>query len=121
MSGGGGLAFWVFTDPAQNDTAWGTRVSGFVQGKGGACLVALAVNIDLTLDNGFGEGETKITGNLFVAGGCGFCEPEEWITEAGYENDKGCVKCGLDLGFIIPLDGSPAPYMNPEPQFSCSL
>ncbi len=121
LGGGGGLAFWVFTDPAQNDTAWGTRVSGFVQGKGGACLVALAVNIDLTLANGFGEDETKITGDLFVAGGCGFCEPEEWITEAGYENDKGCIKCGLTLGFIIPLDGNPAPYMNPEPQFSCSL
>lgn len=121
LSGGGGLAFWVFTDPAQNDTAWGTRVSGFVQGQGGACLVALAVNIDLTLDNGFGEDETKITGDLFVAGGCGFCEPEEWITERGYENDKGCIKCGLNLGFVIPLDGSPAPYMVPEPQFSCSL
>ena len=121
LSGGGGLAFWVFTDPAQNDTAWGTRVSGFVQGQGGACLVALAVNIDLTLDNGFGEDETKITGDLFVAGGCGFCEPEEWITERGYEDDKGCIKCGLNLGFVIPLDGSPAPYMVPEPQFSCSL
>jgi len=121
LSGGGGLAFWAFTDPSQNDTAWGTRISGFVQGKGGACLVALAVNVDLTLDNGFGEDETSITGDLFVAGGCGFCEPETWITEAGYENDKGCIKCGLTLTFIIPLDGSPAPYMNPEPAFSCSL
>jgi hypothetical protein len=105
IRGGGEVAFWLFTRESDNDVAWGTRLGVNANGEA-FCVAALAAAITLQLDNDFGQNNLDLTGDAWAGAGCGSCEPEDWGTVAGFENDKWCLKCKIDMHFVIPLVGS---------------
>ncbi len=114
ISGGGEVAFWIFTEIDGPDTAWGVRLGVNATGKA-LCVASVKASVTLQLDNDFGEAGLDLSGEAWAGAGCGFCEPEEWRTQADVRNDKGCLKCILTLEFLVPLRGSPT-----EPEFDFS-
>jgi hypothetical protein len=105
IKGGGEVAFWVFTQVNSPDTAWGTRVGVNALGKA-FCVASAKADIKLTLENNFGQNNLDLIGEAWAGAGCGFCEPENWHTKNDVLNDKWCLKCIIDLYFLIPLKGS---------------
>lgn len=105
ISGGGEVAFWVFTEVGNSNTAWGTRLGVNATGKA-LCVAAVKASVTLTLDNDFGEDNLDLTGNAWAGAGCGFCDVDSWTTQQKVRDDKGCLKCILTLDFVIPLKGS---------------
>jgi hypothetical protein len=105
ISGGGELAFWVFTEVGEPNTAWGVRLGVNATGKA-LCVAAVKASITLQLDNDFGESGLDLTGDAWAGAGCGFCDVDSWTTKQKVRDDKGCLKCILTLDFVIPLAGS---------------
>lgn len=105
ISGGGEVAFWVFTEAGQPNNAWGVRLGVNATGKA-LCVAAVKASVTLQLDNDFGSNALDLTGDAWAGAGCGFCEPEKWTTKQKVREDKGCIKCILTLDFVIPLKGS---------------
>jgi hypothetical protein len=105
ISGGGEVAWWIFTQAGVADNAWGTRLGVNAMGKA-FCVASAKASIILTLDNDFGQNGLDLTGEAWAGAGCGFCKPENWHTKADVLNDKGCLKCIIDLYFVIPMKGS---------------
>ena len=102
IKGGGEVAFWVFTQDGTANTAWGVRLG--VNAMGDAfCIASAKADITLTLDNDFGQDNLDLTGDAWAGAGCGDCEPEDWDTKADVYDDKWCLKCVIDLHFVIPL------------------
>jgi hypothetical protein len=102
IKGGGEVAFWVFTQDGTADTAWGVRLGVNAMGEA-FCIASAKADITLTLDNDFGQDNLDLTGNAWAGAGCGDCEPEDWDTKADVYDDKWCLKCVIDLHFVIPL------------------
>ncbi|RIK50450.1 MAG: hypothetical protein DCC57_12095, partial [Chloroflexi bacterium] len=117
INGGGEVAFWVFTRDGGGDTAWGTRLGVNANGKA-FCVASLAAAVTLQLDNDFGQNNLDLSGDAWAGAGCGGCEPETWITETGFEDDKWCLKCKIEMEFLIPLKGSQS-KSEFEADFSC--
>ncbi len=105
ISGGGEVAFWVFTEVGQPNNAWGVRLGVSATGKA-LCVAAVKASITLQLDNDFGSDALDLTGNAWAGAGCGACEVDTWTTKQKVRDDKWCLKCILTLDFIIPLKGS---------------
>ena len=105
VKGGGEVAFWVFTKDDVPDTAWGVRLGVNAMGEA-FCIASAKADITLTLDNDFGQDNLDLTGNAWAGAGCGDCEPEDWDTKADVYDDKWCLKCVIDLHFVIPLANS---------------
>lgn len=105
IKGGGEVAFWVFTQDGTADTAWGTRLGVNAMGEA-FCIASAKADITLTLSNDFGQDNLDLTGKAWAGAGCGSCEPEEWETKNDVYNDKWCLKCVIDLYFVIPLANS---------------
>ncbi len=105
ISGGGEVAFWVFTEVGQPNTAWGVRLGVNATGKA-LCVAAVKASVTLQLDNDFGSNALDLTGDAWAGAGCGFCDVDSWTTKQAVRDDKGCLKCILTLEFVIPLKGS---------------
>ena len=97
LNAGGELAIWYFADLTPGHTgpdAWGGRLSGYVYGR---LLCAVAARGDITLlmhgtNDAIGY---RYRGEFWVAGGLGFCEPENWDTwEHRWWHDSWCWTCG---------------------------
>lgn len=114
ISGGGEAAFWLFTEVGQPSSAWGVRLGVNALGQA-LCVASVKASVTLQLDNDFGENGVDLTGEAWAGAGCGFCEPEKWITQQDVRDDGGCLKCILTLDFLIPLASSTS-----EPDFSFS-
>jgi len=72
--------------------SFGGKVRGWLTGQG-ACLVS--VRGDLTLLGGEVNDAFKVEGLLWVAGGIGFCDEEDWDTPADVLDDDLCAACVL--------------------------
>lgn len=105
ISGGGEVAFWVFTEVGQPNNAWGVRLGVNATGKA-LCVAAVKASVTLQLDNDFGSNALDLTGDAWAGAGCGGCEVETWTTKQKVRDDKWCLKCILTLDFVIPLKGS---------------
>ena len=105
ISGGGEVAFWVFTEVGQPNNAWGVRLGVNATGKA-LCVAAVKASVTLQLDNDFGSDALDLTGDAWAGAGCGDCEVETWTTKQKVRDDKWCLKCILTLEFVIPLKGS---------------
>ena len=105
ISGGGEVAFWVFTEVGQPNNAWGVRLGVNATGKA-LCVAAVKASVTLQLDNDFGSNALDLSGDAWAGAGCGGCEVDTWTTKQKVRDDKWCLKCILTLEFIIPLKGS---------------
>ncbi len=84
------IGAWYF---AEGPTYGGKLVAG-AYGEG-LCLVS--VKGEITLIGGKEGSDYFFYGEAWVAGGTGFCEPEEWDTLSDALNDKWCLACGASL------------------------
>lgn len=89
-----GAAFWYFA----NGPSYGGKLYGGIYGKA-ACIVS--VRGKLTLIGGKDSGSYFYNGNAWVAGGIGFCDPEDWHTVRDVWDDDWCYTCVVyvDLTF----------------------
>ncbi len=84
------IGAWYF---AEGPTYGGKLVAG-AYGEG-LCIVA--VKGEITLIGGKEGSAYYFYGEAWVAGGTGFCEPEDWDTLSDALNDKWCLACGASL------------------------
>jgi hypothetical protein len=73
--------------------SFGGKVRGFITGEG-ACLVS--VRGDMTLIGGEVNDAYRIGGHFWVAGGTGFCDPDDWNSPADVLDDDFCAACVFD-------------------------
>ena len=81
----------------------------------------VSVRGDLTLLGGKVNDLFKISGNMWVAGGIGFCDEEDWDTPADVFDDDFCAACvvsGKATGHFPPKDLN---LQFSGPDFECSL
>jgi hypothetical protein len=98
VSAGADIAGWYI------GSSYGGKVRGWLAGTG-ACLVS--VRGDLTLLGGEVNDIYKIKGKIWVGGGIGFCDPEDWDTPADVLDDDFCAACvisGRARGRYPPSD-----------------
>ena len=86
VSAGTEVGAWVLSG------AVGGKWKGWMSGTG-ACLVS--IRGDLTLMAGAVNDKFKLQGNLWLAGGIGFCDPEDWHRPADVLDDDFCAACVL--------------------------
>lgn len=106
------LAGWYISE------SYGGKVRGWIDGTG-ACIVS--VRGDLTLIGGKVNSLVKFKGNFWVAGGIGFCSPEDWDTPADAFDDD---FCGVCVGEAAVSGTYPPDDLNLQvdgPEFSCAL
>jgi hypothetical protein len=116
-SGGGEVAWWLFSDVSSQETAWGSRLGVNAQGNA-FCVAGMAAAVTLELSNDFGELSSDLTGDAWAGAGCGFCDSDSWTTKSAFESDKGCLKCLIDMAFVIPL-GASTTKESFDTSFSC--
>ncbi|MBN2389254.1 MAG: hypothetical protein JXR84_00940, partial [Anaerolineae bacterium] len=98
VSVGGEVAAWYFA-PIEDqpvEQRYGGRLSGYIYGTA-LCIVSARGDVTLELIKpGLADPNTySFLGQLWVAGGIGFCEPNEWDTwENRWWNDNWCYTCG---------------------------
>jgi hypothetical protein len=95
LSAGGEVAAWYFDTQAAG-SAYGGRLRGYVYGTA-LCIVSARGDVTLELVKpGLADQNTySFRGQLWVAGGIGFCEPNEWDSwENRWWNDNWCWTCG---------------------------
>ncbi len=80
------VGVWVFADE-QDNWSVGGLVGGGIYGKA-ICLVSAKGKV--TLLGQYANDQFTFLGEGWVAGGIGFCEPEEWNTPADVANDGWC-------------------------------
>ncbi len=85
-----GAGFWYFVE----GPSYGGKLTAGVYGEG-LCLVS--VRGKLVLIGGKEAGGYFFRGTGWVAGGIGFCEPEEWFNVDDVWADKWCATCVLWL------------------------
>ncbi len=101
---------WFLTE------SFGGKVRGWLTGQG-ACLVS--VRGDLTLLGGVKNDVFKLEGHLWVAGGIGFCDEEDWDTPADVLDDDLCAACVI--GGKATGKYPPGKISFSGPNASCSL
>ncbi len=84
VSAGMEVGGWYISDN------FGGKVRGWVSGKG-ACLVS--VRGDLTLLGNTDGDVFRLKGDMWVGGGFGFCEEDEWDSPSDVLNDGWCASC----------------------------
>lgn len=100
---GAEVAGWYFVKKDGLTDYYGGKIRGYVYGK---ALCVISARGDLTLllahpGNPSGQGSFKFSGEFWVAGGIGWCEPEKWNSwEKRWWGDSWCWTCGA----MISLD-----------------
>jgi len=97
LVGGGGSAFWYFTD----GPSFGAKMHAYAHGSL-ACVVS--ARADMTLLGGYTDGTWRLAGHGFAAGGVGSCEPEDWRSRRDVLSDDWCLACVLDGEFEVDSD-----------------
>jgi hypothetical protein len=95
---GGDIAVWYFEGGGTN--RYGGHLIGYVYGKA-LCLFSARGDVTLSfVKPGRKDASSySLAGQLWVAGGFGFCEPETWDTwENRWWNDSWCYTCGAMVG-----------------------
>jgi hypothetical protein len=94
---GGEAAAWVFVSNSLNDVSFGGRVRGFVHGKY-MCLLSARGDMTLQLSKKAGQSDFSMLGQFWLAGGFGFCDPEDWTTwDDRWWDDSWCYTCGANV------------------------
>ncbi|MGH9870254.1 MAG: hypothetical protein ACREAA_19105 [Candidatus Polarisedimenticolia bacterium] len=89
---GGESAFWLFLDVP----AFGTKMRAYAHGSL-ACVVS--ARADVTMLGGKTGDVWQLAGHGFVAGGVGWCEPEDWSSRRAVLRDDWCLACVMDGEF----------------------
>jgi hypothetical protein len=93
---GGDVSAWYFHSPSDGHV-YGGKLRGYVYGSA-LCLFSAKGDISLTLAKPAGQSHT-FEGEMWVAGGFGFCDPETWHTwEGKWWGDGWCYTCGALVG-----------------------
>ncbi len=94
LHAGGELAIWYFADLQDESASWGGQLSGYVYGKL-LCVVSARGDLTLRLWQRQDRDGLSYRGEFWVAGGIGWCEPEDWDTwENRWWDDSWCWTCG---------------------------
>ena len=111
VSAGVEVGGWYITD------SYGGKLRGWVSGKG-ACIVS--VRGDVTLMAGSVGDRFKMTGAMWVAGGIGACDEEDWDTPADVMDDDFCAACVLS-GSVTGITPPKFKLSMDGPDVDCSL
>lgn len=111
VSAGMEVGGWYITD------SYGGKLRGWVSGRG-ACLVS--VRGDLTLLGGEVGDKFKMQGSMWVAGGIGFCDEEDWDCPADVLDDDFCIACVVS-GSITGITPPKFKLSMEGPNFECAL
>ncbi len=94
LHAGGELGIWYFADLEDESASWGGQLSGYVYGKL-LCVVSARGDLTLRLWQRQDRDGLSYRGEFWVAGGVGWCEPEDWDTwENRWWDDSWCWTCG---------------------------
>jgi hypothetical protein len=110
VSAGFEVGGWYITD------SYGAKLRGWVSGRG-ACVVS--VRGDLTLLGGEVGDRFKMSGFMWVAGGIGFCDEEDWDTPADVLDDGWCLACVVS-GSVTGITPPKFKLSMEGPDFECS-
>jgi hypothetical protein len=110
VSAGLEVGGWYITD------SYGAKLRGWVSGRG-ACVVS--VRGDLTLLGGEVGDRFKMSGFMWVAGGIGFCDEEDWDTPADVLDDGWCLACVVS-GSVTGITPPKFKLSMEGPDFECS-
>jgi hypothetical protein len=91
VSIGGAFALWYWDDQGSSDVYKGAHLTAYAFGEA-ACLVSVRGQIEL--DISFKNADMYLEGEVWVAGGAGFCEPEDWHTWYDVWEDNWCATVG---------------------------
>jgi hypothetical protein len=111
VSAGFEVGGWYITD------SYGGKLRGWVSGKG-ACIVS--VRGDLTLIAAKLGDKFKMQGSMWVGGGVGFCDEEDWDCPADVLDDDWCLSCVVS-GSITGITPPKFKLSMEGPDFECSL
>ncbi len=89
---GGENAYWLFLDVP----AFGTKMRAYAHGSL-ACVVS--ARADVTLLGGKTGDVWQLAGHGFMAGGIGWCEPDDWNSRRDVLRDDWCLACVMDGEF----------------------
>ncbi len=92
LNAGGGAAFWLF----EEGPTFGAKIRAYATGS---LVCAVTARADLTLLGGLTDDVWHLAGYGFLAGGVGWCEPNDWDTRRDVLNDDWCLSCVLDGEF----------------------
>jgi len=96
VSVGGEVAAWYFAPIDGKPARYGGRLRGYIYGTA-LCIVSARGDVTLELIKpGLAAPDTyTFRGQLWVAGGVGFCEPNEWDAwDNRWWDDNWCWTCG---------------------------
>ena len=96
---------------------FGGKLRGWVSGKG-ACIVS--VRGDLTLMGSEIGDKFKMSGFMWVGGGIGFCDEEDWDTPEDVLDDGWCASCVLS-GTVTGITPPKFKLSMDGPDCECSL
>ncbi|HEV8701099.1 MAG TPA: integrin alpha [Candidatus Polarisedimenticolia bacterium] len=92
LNAGGGAAFWLF----EEGPTFGAKIRAYATGS---LVCAVTARADLTLLGGLTDDVWHLGGYGFLAGGVGWCEPNDWDTRRDVLNDDWCLSCVMDGEF----------------------
>ncbi|NOZ71366.1 MAG: hypothetical protein GXP38_05540, partial [Chloroflexi bacterium] len=107
---GGKLALWYFADTNPEHSgadAWGGQLGGYVTGQL-LCVVSARGDLTLTLYQRPDRDNISMTGQFWVAGGIGFCDPGSWDTwDNRWWDDSWCWTCGamVEANYNVDVPG----------------
>lgn len=97
LNAGGGAAFWLF----EEGPTFGAKIRAYATGS---LVCAVTARADLTLLGGLTDDVWYLNGYGFLAGGVGWCEPNDWDTRRDVLNDDWCLSCVMDGEFSTSSD-----------------
>ena len=98
------------------DGSAGGQVAGWVSGKG-ACLVS--VKGKQKLIGGKVADKYKLTGGMWVAGGIGFCDEDDWDSPSDAFDDSWCYACVISTSITASFPPHDLDVSSTKPKTKC--